>query len=282
MVDGRRRPQPGDILHRVAALMPRAALHRVQALVSRNRRVRGVVRRISAPMRTGAHTISAGPAEGLKMDVAGSRPSYLLGIAEPDVVAVFERHLSRGGVALDLGANVGFFTLVCAALVGDEGRVVAFEPLPANAAALRRNVELNVLDHVTVVEAAVTDYEGVTTLTIGDSDQEASIALENRGDQAIDVQTVTLDAEMRRRGLAPTLVKIDVEGAEEAVIRGALELLREHRPVVLCEVHDDRPSMSKGAPRMLAELGYELSWLQEFEDGTQFWAPHLVAVPPRS
>jgi FkbM family methyltransferase len=269
----------GWAIHRTAALLPRPVLDLVQGLVSRNRRVRGVVRRVTAPMRSGAHTIARGPAQGLLMDVAGSRPSYLLGTAEPDVVAVFERHLSRGDVALDLGANVGFFTLVSAALVGPEGRVVAFEPLPDNAAALRRNVALNALAHVAVVEAAVSDSEGSADLTLGESDQVASLAFDDRGEETIRVETVTIDAEMQRRGLAPTMIKIDVEGAEDAVVRGAIETLTTHRPVVLCEIHEDKPSVNYGVPKMLADLGYELSWLQEFPDGERFWAPHLVAVP---
>jgi FkbM family methyltransferase len=275
------RRKTGGFLLALLARSPRPLVQGIQSLVARNVHARRALRSISGPMRTGQHTISRGPAKGLVMDVSGSRPSYLLGTAEPEVVEIFERYVRPGGVALDLGANVGFFTLVSAALVGREGKVVAFEPLPQNAEALRRNVAINDLDQVAVVEAAVSDAEGHADLTIGPSDQQASLTVQ-RSSEHIRVPTVTIDDEMRRRDLVPTFVKIDVEGAEDASLIGAAHTLRHCRPVVLCEVHTDRPSLEHPVPRLLAGLGYRVSWLEdEATAGETFWAPHLLAVPDR-
>ena len=132
----------GTIIHWLARAVPDTVVDRLQRLANSSPRWRRILKRLSTPMRRGPRRISGGPARGLLMDLAGSRPSYLLGTAEPDVVRFFEQTIQPGDTVFDLGANVGYFTLIAAALTGPDGRVVAYEPIPANAAALRRNVQL--------------------------------------------------------------------------------------------------------------------------------------------
>jgi FkbM family methyltransferase len=265
----------GRGLYGVARRLPDSTIKRIQLLVASNVRARAVVRRLTAPARHGAHPIAEGPAKGLLIDVAGSRPSYVLGKAEADMQELFAASIRPGDVVLDFGANVGFFTLVAAALTGPTGRVVAYEPSPDTAKATRRNVELNELDHVTVVEAAVCDREGFAYLDLGQSDQSSSI-VRHAGEQTVQVRTVSVDGEVERLGINPTFVKIDVEGAEAAVVTGMRDTLRRARALVVCEIHDATGGLDGPVPSAFREARYSVSWL----DGVgEDWPPHLVARP---
>ena len=129
----------------------------------------------------------------------------------------------------DLGAHVGFFS-VCAARLG--ARVYAFEPSPQNAARIRRQAALNNLP-IEVVEAAAWESPGEVDLLAGNS------ASEWRATSGTGTVAVSLDEFILRHD-RPRFVKIDVEGAEGGVLRGAAELLRRHGPIVLCEAHGPR------------------------------------------
>jgi FkbM family methyltransferase len=268
----------GRVGYRALRALPPPLVARIQSVVARRRTARRLARWLTQPLRAGAYPIARGPAAGMLMDLAGSRPSYLLGATEPELVALLQRHLRPGDVVLDLGANVGFFTLIGAALVGDAGRVVAVEPLPRNAYYLRRNVALNHLANVTVVQAAVSEGEGVLPLSLGESDQDGTLT--GSGGPALAVRTVSVDALVEELGVRPALVKIDVEGAEACVLEGMAATLRTARPIVVCEVHTHGPSLEHPVAVALAGAGYRLSWLEdEATAGPPMWAPHLVAMP---
>lgn len=262
------------LVHRLSLLVPASLVRRIQRLVAVNPRARAVVRRLTAPMRSGPLPISAGPARGLRMDVAGSRPSYLLGTAEPEVVDFLIAHVRPGDTVYDVGANVGYFTLIAAQLVGPQGRVVAFEPLPQNAAALRRNVELNGLDHVVVAEAAVSARNGTAVLSVGDSDQEATL-LGGRTAGTVTVATTTLDAALERWG-APAVLKVDIEGAEHEALPAATAVLA-RRPALLCEVHRFEQGDGLRLEAALAGHGYATRWVGDPDQ----WTSHLVATAER-
>jgi FkbM family methyltransferase len=145
-------------------------------------------------------------------------------------------------VVYDVGANLGFFSLVAARLVGaSEGRVYAFEPAPENAEAIRRNAQLNLLPNITVIDRAVSSHAGTARLQIVD-DQSWS-RLEEFGahpgtEVVLEVETVSIDGLLDAGELPPpALVKIDVEGAELAVLEGMAKTIAEHRPVIVCELH---------------------------------------------
>lgn len=266
-------------MYAVARRLPVPVTARLQDLVSSNYRARAIVKRVSAPVRHGAQRIADGPAAGMLMDVAGSRPSYLLGRTESDLVDVMRTHLAPGGVLFDLGANVGYFTLIGGALVGPEGRVVAVEPLPANAHALRHNIALNGLSNTTVVEAAGSGAPGHGILDVHVDNQKSALSDGATPGTGLRVATVSIDSEAARLGISPTLLKIDVEGAELDVLQGAERVLREDRPVVLCEVHTARPDLATDpVAAFLRQAGYAAQWLGDV-DGKEIWAPHLVAIP---
>ncbi len=166
---------------------------------------------------------------------------------EPEVYAEWAAALRPGVTVLDVGAHYGFFTLAAAKRVGPTGRVFAFEPSSATVAILERHIRMNGWgDRAVAVPLVAGDRDGeVTFFTFGTS-MAASLGRANVkelnperpaevGEER--VAATTLDRFCRERGLTPALLKVDVEGAELLVLRGAAGLLRAARPRVLCEVH---------------------------------------------
>jgi FkbM family methyltransferase len=165
------------------------------------------------------------------------------GNLESAVQEAMVRHLGRGEVFYDIGANLGFFSLLAAHLSGlHEGRVYAFEAAPDNAEAVRRNAELNLIPNVVVIAKAVAARAGRGRLQVVDDQSWSKLA--EYGDhpyteRVIDVELVAIDDLVRGGELAPpALVKIDVEGAEIAVLEGMRETIERHRPAIICELHD--------------------------------------------
>jgi FkbM family methyltransferase len=163
----------------------------------------------------------------LELDLTREK-AYWLGLYEPHVQEAMRRHIRRGSVVYDVGAHIGFFSVVAARL----GAVVyAFEASPANAARIRGQAVLNAV-RIEVVEAAVWDGGAGVSLVAGDSDREW------RTEGIGVLPTVVLD-EFAGSHPAPDFVKIDVEGAEGHVLRGARMLLARTRPVIVCELHGE-------------------------------------------
>jgi FkbM family methyltransferase len=191
--------------------------------------------------------VRSGIARGcrLEVDLAGEK-AYWLGHHEPVLQEFLRANVRPGAVVYDVGSHHGFLG-ICAARLG--ATVFAFEPSAENAARIRRNAELNALP-IEVVEAAVWDAASGVALVPGSSDSEWQSVPGGR------VTSLTLD-EFAATHPPPDLVKIDVEGAEARVLRGAQGLLRSRRPVVVCELHG---SVSEDAvPELLP--GYRLERL---------------------
>jgi FkbM family methyltransferase len=192
----------------------------------------------------------------------GKQKSY-----EPDIYLPYAASIREGMTVLDIGAHVGFFALAAAQRVGPGGKVVAFEPSPATLRVLRHHVRLNRWDNRISVEASVvSDQAGSVTFYTFDDSMAASLSKENvevlnvqRPELAtpVEVPAVTLDEYCRSRGHRPNVIKIDVEGAELRVLKGAERLLRESNDLVIwCEVH----------PRQMENLGDRVSELAPFLD----------------
>src|SRR5580658_10208738 len=114
----------------------------------RNRYLGPLVRRASQRLRERPRTIARGQGRGLRFNPAGTHPGYALGTSEPEIQELLAANVKPGSVMWDVGANVGFLTLIAARLVGPNGQVVAFEPLPSNCEAIRRNLALNQMGNV--------------------------------------------------------------------------------------------------------------------------------------
>jgi FkbM family methyltransferase len=177
--------------------------------------------------------ILRGPARGLKW-IAGSGPhSNWLGFNEVRKRKIFEEKVRSGMIVYDIGANVGSYAMLASRLIGPKGTVVAFEPGPRNVEALTEHIRLNGLANVRIVAAALSDHQG--TARFARAADRVTGRLDEAGD--VEVAVTTVDAEVAASGLVPRCLKIDVEGAEAAVLRGAEKTLREHRPVVFVATH---------------------------------------------
>ncbi len=146
--------------------------------------------------------------------------------------------LQPGSSAVDVGANVGSTTLIMAARCGARGQVVAFEPEPSARRVLQENIALNPgVAAVVIEESACADREGSATFFArGGARSSLDGDSTDPAEHAVIVPLTTLDAYVARAKLSPNLIKIDVEGAEVHVLRGAQQLLSSDA-TILCELH---------------------------------------------
>lgn len=245
-----------------------------------DRLMRALLARATRRWRHREHIIRRGAATGLRINLHGSRPSYVLGIAEPDTQRLLEAWLRPGAVFYDLGANVGFFSLIASQLVGPEGHVYALEPSPATARALRSNVVRNGLGNVTVIEAAAGRDDGTAWLDPGEGDVSQSARLSEDGQTGgLPVRVVSIDTLVRDGARPPDVVKIDVEGAEADAVHGMRVSLAANRPSIVCEIHQTLHTVEHPVEAILREAGFALSWLEPgMSRDAMCWAPHLVAT----
>jgi FkbM family methyltransferase len=205
----------------------------------------------------------AGDAGGARFDCdladQIAREVCFTGFYEPPVTRVFQQQLTPGGVAVDVGANWGYFTLVAAAAVGARGRVLALEPDPRQYQALTRNIAANAFAHVTPTQAAAASAIGRVTLSgyidAGTNRGVSSIAFTepSAGAPRFEVEATTID-ELTRGIATVDVVKVDVEGAEDLVLDGMREGLAAHRyRAVLIELHPDALSARGVSPQACFE-----------------------------
>lgn len=185
---------------------------------------------------------------------------------EAATMQAFTQLLPAGGTAFDVGAHIGWVSMQFAHLVGPNGRVLAFEPGANNLPYLRRN--LSRFANATIIEAAVGAEPGEAQLfeesLTGQNNAlgapyhrlAANAALNPAASRPTPrrVAVTTLDAVVAETGLAPGLVKIDVEGHELPVLQGAAGMLEAHQPVLMVEVTRDQAAIAA----LLGGLGYRL------------------------
>lgn len=185
-----------------------------------------------------------------------------IGSYESETQRVFASTVRAGDTVFDIGANVGFFTLLSATLVGASGRVIAFEPLPRNISFLTRNLAINGVANTTLIEAAVSDRPGRAFLEVATNPSMGTLA-----ERGLPVEVVALD-DLMEKGLLPLpdVMKIDVEGAESRVLLGARTLLRTARPTLILSTHGS--SQHDLCWKFLEELGFQVTLRRDgSEDG---------------
>lgn len=150
------------------------------------------------------------------------------GIYEPLEMALFRAEIKPGMVVLDIGANIGIYSMLASRRVGENGRVYAFEPDPRNSAHLLENLRVNGCANVTHVDKAVSDGAGRHVFRMASRPTDSSM-FPSMGDMpitaTIEVETTAVDA-MPFDGRVVDVVKMDVEGGEPAAVRGMLQTLR--------------------------------------------------------
>ncbi len=235
-----------------------------------------------------AFPIARGPLQGMRFVLGsaagdGGGASIYFNLSEPEQTRRVQEHIAPGQTFFDVGANVGYYTLLAARGVGPAGRVVAFEPFVQNLAHLTRHVTLNRLSNVIVMPYALSNVQGMLEFKLGLNGALGCLAgvggerdADDRDARAgsVSVPATTLDAFVAQHGLAPDVLKIDVEGAEMLVLDGGRRTIRERRPVIALSTHTD--ALRSECLAFLAGEGYGVSAL----DGVSLDAAHDFLATP--
>lgn len=240
-------------------------------------------RHLARFLRRGEVGVVGGLALGLRFPARSLPPGHaqtrqlLRGELELPVQEALRRSLPTGGTLWDVGANIGFFSLLGARLVGPAGRVIAFEPV-AEIAALIEEAALRSGLGVEVRAEAVAARAGREQLLVGADRSWSHLASRGHtGDtHAVGVPVTTLDAALAAGAPVPDVVKLDVEGSEGDVLRGAQDLLAQHGPILVIELHDTATEVCV----LLDDAGYVVERLDG--PGPPRDAPphaHLLARP---
>jgi FkbM family methyltransferase len=263
------------------------AIYRIDPLA---RLVRSSLNR-SAPDGLTAVDVAAGGLAGvrLKLDLQAEK-DYWLGTYEPDLQMAVRELVRPGGVIYDVGANIGYISLLLARQAGLSGRVFAFEALPDNLDRLSENLRLNEIGRrVETVAAAVVDKAGPVRFLIGPSGgtgkadgsagrQELTYA------RTVEVRGLALDEFVYGEGRpAPRVVKMDIEGGEVLALPGMRRILAESRPLMLVELHG--PESVQAAWEVLSAAGYSLHRMETGYPQVQSpdeldWKAYLIGMPP--
>jgi len=226
------------------------------------RGIRGLLNR-AAPTGLTPVTVSAGGLAGLRLKLdLQTEKDYWLGTYETHLQAAVRELVRPGWVIYDVGANIGYVTLLLARTVGAAGRVYAFEALPANVDRLSENIALNNLGgRVTIIPGAVADASRPVRFWVGPSGAmgkaEGSAGRESEGGDSLEVSGISLDDFIYRDGNPPPqVVKMDIEGGEVLALRGMTHLLGTERPLVLLELHGHEAA--RVAWEVLTGAGYAL------------------------
>ena len=200
----------------------------------------------------------------------------------PSEYAAFRAAVQPGHIALDVGANVGAYALLLGQWVGPAGRVFAFEPAPDVHAALARHILLNELEGVVQpVASALSDRETDAPLVLSGTSGESRLAVPGDTGDVRSVPLTTIDRFCAREGLTPDFIKIDVEGWELAVLRGARHTIRSRgdRLALFVELHPSIwPQIGVTRDDLLAELDAQQLDVVPLNAGDNPWVVEGVAV----
>jgi FkbM family methyltransferase len=212
--------------------------------------------------------ILQGPLRGKRWIVGSGISRLWLGSYEPEKMHLAASLLHQGDVAFDIGANAGIYTLLFSELVGPSGRVVAFEPSPANVGYLLEHQSLNVATNVLVVAAAVSRESGRAMFDLGTDSSTGRMSPHG----ALEIDTIRLDDFVAKENCRPSLIKVDVEGAEVDVLEGASKTLRDLAPLLLIATHS--AALKAACIELLEHHGYSVREL-----GTGGQSDELLATP---
>lgn len=259
----------------------------VLASVARSAKESAVSRIVRGALRNRDLTINNGVARGVKFNSGESSTEFVLGTYELPIQQAFAARLRSGDVFYDIGANVGFFTIVAAKLVGETGKVYAFEPGSKNAAQIRHNAQMNNFSQVEVIEKAVSHTSGTGKLLLAQySGGHALSTADAPPDLAgsMEVYLVAID-DLVEAGkiLPPTVIKLDVEGAEVDALRGMTQTIKTHKPTIVYEVDDGEAESFQQKNREIANLikslGYKIEPLADSYQTIDWHVGHAIATP---
>jgi FkbM family methyltransferase len=241
------------------------------ALDPRSRR--GQIVRLPAKLLTKSTVmrIRRGPARGMKWSSGSAVHGCWLGTYELEKQKLLERIVRPDMTVYDVGAQAGFYTLLCSKLVGETGRVIAFEPSISEARYLLEHVRINNLANVSIVQAAV----GASPSLCGFSSDRAICQnrLTKENDKLL-VPVISLDSLTLP---PPDVIKMDIEGGESDALQGARAFLLRHKPIVLLALHG--PEHANFCPEFLRSCGYRVFDLADVSVSGAAAGDEIYAMP---
>jgi FkbM family methyltransferase len=243
----------------------------------------------AAPQGVTEVEIAGGLLAGMRMALdLQSEKDYWLGTYEPDLQQAAAHFIQPGMTVYDVGANIGYISLMAAALNGPQGKVFSFEALPANIERLKKNIALNELQkRIAVQHAAVVDKGGEVTFYIHQSGAmgkaAGSAGREEYYQQSIKVAGVALDDFVfAQKQPPPDLIKLDIEGGEGLALKGMPRILEEIKPIFLIELHGEEAARQVwdillGKGYSLHRMRHKFPVIDSLQDLD--WKSYVVALP---
>ncbi len=191
-----------------------------------------------------------------KWDEVVSQELLLSGKWEEYETELFKKHINKGDVVLDIGAHIGYYTLIAARSVGNKGKVYAFEPDLKNFKLLKKNVEENKYKNVVLVNKAVTDISGEVNLFINRKNTGDHRIYDSGGKRkTIGIQAIRLDDFFKNKTKRIDLIKMDIQGSEALAFKGGLRLIKENRNIkILTEFWPHGLKLSGSSAQEYAKL----------------------------
>ncbi len=277
-----------NIIAKISGRLPTPIKRSIYQLGPISNFIRQVLNRL-APTGFTEISISGGELVGMKMKLdLQTEKDYWLGTYEVDLQAAVRSLVQPGWVAFDVGANIGYITLLLSRFVGPEGFVFSFEALPTNLTRLQETIGLNSLyERVSVFQGAVSEQSQPIQFLIGPSGAMGkTVGSAGRAEghsTKLDVSGIALDDFVFKAGNSPPqVIKMDIEGGEVLALKGMPRILVEIRPLILLELHG--PEAARVSWEILTAHNYqicqmttgfpEVHSLDELD-----WKSYLIARP---
>ena len=213
-----------------------------------------------------------GALRGARWIVGSATHGCWLGSYESEKQRRFASSIGQGATVMDVGANVGFYTLIASRQVGSQGRVVAIEPNERNLTFLRRHVAMNACAQVSIVAAAAGRMDGSTHFTQGTNPSMGHVSVD--GAELVSLRSLdSLKKELRLGRVE--VMKIDVEGFELDVLEGAATILSEDKPTIFLATHG--MEISRRCRHHLQRRGYAVAPIMAAISTTD--ADEFIAIP---
>lgn len=217
--------------------------------------------------------IVQGPLKGTRWIVGSQTHGMWLGSYEIDKQLAIKHCLKPGQVFYDIGANVGFYSLLASRYVGSTGLVVAFEPVPRNIECLSRHAHLNKVSNLQIIPKALSNHTGKVKFSYNDDPSACYITSEGN----LEVDVTTLDELLKDKSLPmPNVIKVDIEGAEIDFLKGAVATLIAQRPLIFMAIHS--PQLFVSLVKIVAEykLPYKIEDLKGNEIGDSGYIDEVI------
>ena len=211
--------------------------------------------------------VMAGPLQGYRWTTASSYEYILGNYEDAETIKIFLSWLKPDSVFYDIGANIGFHALVANRVIS-QGKIYAFEPMPAVLQIFEKHISLNssqlINNNIKIFPIGISDVEKQVEFSNDEKQKDGNTYIKEspvfkKSANKILVPCYSIDGLLAEGYAKPTILKIDVEGAELDVLHGAVNTLRECKPNILLATHDCHlPGVKDNCVHFLQELGYKL------------------------